>query len=283
MAACSWQLFSTLGVRLLRGRLLTEADENGKRRVVVINQSLASKYFGRRNPIGDHLQIAALKTATEPIANPWFEIVGVVSDIKNEGTRKDTSPEAYLPYTVEGFGGYIVFLRTVGKPEALVSELTTAILAKDGTVIPQYTWTMDRILDLTEYSRPRFFMILLAVFAAIGLTLVSVGVYSVISYTVSQQRHEIGIRMALGATAGNIRSHVVAGSLRFVFIGAAIGVMLTVCLSRVIASQVWGVAWYDPLTLGGVLALLTCIGFLAAYLPSVRASRVAPVVCLRDE
>jgi ABC-type antimicrobial peptide transport system permease subunit len=142
---------------------------------------------------------------------------------------------------------------------------------------------MDRILDLSEYSRPRFFMILLAVFAIIGLTLVSVGVYSVISYTVSQQRHEIGIRMALGATAGIIRSHVVTASLRFVYMGAAAGIVLMFLLSRVIASQVWGVAWYDPVTLGGVLVLLTFVGFLAAYVPSVRASRVAPVVCLRDE
>jgi predicted permease len=283
LAGCSWQLFPTLGVRLLAGRLLTEADENGKRRVVVINHTMAAKYFGRRNPIGQHLQLTALKTAAEPITNPWFEIVGVVSDIKNESTRKDVSPEAYLPYTIEDFGGYVVFLRTVGKPEALIPELTTAVLAMDRAVIPQYTWTMDRLLDLSEYSRPRFFMILLAVFAMIGLTLVSVGVYSVISYTVSQQRHEIGIRMALGATARVIRSHVVTASLRFVYMGAAAGIVLTLLLSRVIASQVWGVAWYDPVTLGAVLILLTLVGFLAAYVPSVRASRVAPMVCLRDE
>jgi ABC-type antimicrobial peptide transport system permease subunit len=119
------------------------------------------------------------------------------------------------------------------------------------------------------------------VFAMIGLTLVSVGVYSVISYTVSQQRREIGIRMALGATPGTVRSHVVTASLRLVCIGA--GVALTLLFSRILASQVWGVAWYDPVTLGGVLLLLTLIGILAAYEPSVRASRVAPMVRLRDE
>ena len=283
MAACSWQFFSTLGARLLAGRLLTEVDETGKRRVVVINRAMAAKYFGGRNPIGRHMQLTALKTAADPIANPWFEIVGVISDIKNEGTRKDVFPEVYLPYTIEGFGGYAVILRTVGKPEAMVPALTTAVLAIDRTVIPQYTWTMDFILDLTEYSRPRFFMILLAVFALIGLVLVSVGVYSVISYTVSQQRHEIGIRMALGATAGVIRSYVVRASLRFVYMGAAAGVVLTLLLSRILASQVWGVSWYDPVTLGVVLLLLTFVGFLAAYVPSVRASRVAPLICLRDD
>ncbi len=283
LAACSWRFLPTLGARLLAGRFLTESDENGKRHVVVINHVMASKYFGRRNPIGQHLQLTALKTAAEPIANPWFEIIGVVSDIKNEGTRKDVLPEAYLPYSVEGFGGYSIFLRTVGSPEALVPALTTAVLAMDRTVIPQMTWTMDRLLDLSEYSRPRFFMILLAVFAMVGLSLVSVGVYSVISYTVSQQRHEIGIRMALGATAAIIRSHVVGASLRFVFIGAVLGVLLTLLLSRVLASQIWGVSWYDPFTLGTVLLLLVVVGLAAAYLPSIRAARVDPAICLRNE
>lgn len=280
---CSGQLFQTLRARLLAGRFFGERDENSKRHVVVINQAMAAKYFSGRNPIGQQLQLLALKTAAEPIANPWFEIVGVVSDIRNDGTRKDVSPEAYMPYTIEGFGTYTVFLRTAGDPDSMISPLTTAVLTLDGTVIPQMTWSMDRLLELSEYSRPRFGMMLLAVFAGIGLVLVSVGVYSVISYTVSQQRHEIGIRMSLGATAGIIRSHVITASLRFVCTGAAIGILLTLLLSRVIASQVWGVAWYDPVTLGAVLVVLICVGLLAAYVPAIRASRVDPATCLRSE
>ncbi len=283
MAGCSSQLFRTLGVRLLAGRLLTERDENDKRQVVVINQAMAAKYLGGRNPIGQQVQLTALKTAVEPVPNPWFEIVGVVSNVRNEGTRKDVSPEAFMPYTIEGFGSYTFFLRTVREPESMVSPLTTTVLAMDGTVIPQMTWSMDRLLELSEYSRPRFGMMLLVVFAGIGLVLVSVGVYSVISYSVSQQRHEIGIRMALGASTGLIRSFVIKASLRFVYAGAAIGILLTLSLSRVIASQIWGVAWYDPLTLCAVLVLLTCVGFLASYVPSVRASRVDPAICLRSE
>jgi putative ABC transport system permease protein len=283
LAGCSWRLFPTLGAHLIAGRLLTERDEIGKRPVVVINRTMATKYFGGRSPIGQRLLLTALKTAPEPIANPWFEVVGVISDIDNEGTRDAVAPEAYLPLTIEGFGGYVVFLRTVGEPETVVSELTTKVLSMDRTVVPQYTWSMDYVLDLSQYSRPRFFMILLAVFAAIGLVLVSVGVYSVISYTVSQQRREIGIRMALGATARAIRSYVLASTLRFLLIGAGAGLALTLLLSRVIASQVWGVAWYDPVTLTGALVLLTCVGILAACVPSVRASRVAPGECLRNE
>jgi hypothetical protein len=202
----------------------TEADENGKRRVVVINRTMVRKYFGSQNPIGQHLQLTALKTVAEPIADPLFEIVGVVSDIRNEGARRDVLPKAYLPYTIEGFGGYRVFLRTTGRPEAMITRLTNAVPAMDSTVIPQYTWTLERQLELSAYSRPRFFAILMGVFAMIGLTLVSIGVYSVISYTVSQQRRELGISMALSATPGTVRSHVVTASLRLVCIGAGAGV-----------------------------------------------------------
>jgi ABC-type antimicrobial peptide transport system permease subunit len=153
----------------------------------------------------------------------------------------------------------------------------------DRAVIPQYTWSMDYVLDLSQYSRPRFFTILLAVFATIGLLLVSVGVYSVISYTISQQRREIGIRMALGATTSTIRSWVLESTFRFVGTGAAAGIVLTLLLSRILASQIWGVVWYDPLTLGGVLVILTLVAIAAAGVPSVRASRVAPGECLRSD
>lgn len=282
LAGCSWQWFSTLGARLIEGRLLTEADESGKRRVVVINRSMADKYFGSRSPIGRHLLLAALKNAPEPIPDPWFEIVGVVSDFANEGTRKAVTPEAYLPYSVEGFGGYVAIVRTTVKPEMLVTALTGKVLAIDRNVIPQYTWSMDYVLGLS-YSRPRFFMTLLAVFAAIGLLLVSFGVYSVISYTVSQQRREIGIRIALGATSGAIRSYVLGSTLRTVSIGAGLGFVLTLSLSRVIASELWGVAWYDPLTLALVFIVLVLTGILAASVPSARASRVPPAECLQSE
>jgi putative ABC transport system permease protein len=243
---------------------------------------MAMEYFGRRSPIGERILLTALKTAPEPIANPWFDIVGVVSDIANEGTRNAVMPEAYLPYSATGFGGYVVFLRTLDRPEGMISDLTAKVVAMGGRmVIPQYTWSMDHVLDQSQYSRPRFFMILLAVIASIGLLLASVGVYSVISYTVSQQRREIGIRMALGATASAIRSYVLASTLRFVFVGVATGSVLTLLLSRLISSQVWGVPWYDPMTLAGALVLLTLVGILASYVPSVRASRVAPGECLR--
>jgi len=174
----------------------------------------------------------------------------------------------------------------MGNPAAMTNAVSGEILALDRNVIPQQTYggaTLDETLEIAEYARPRFGLILFAVFAVIGLALVSVGVYSVISYSVAQQRHEIGIRMALGASTQDVRAMVVTGGLRFVGIGIGVGTVLAFLVARVLASQVWGVSWYDPLTLGGVVVVLLAVGLAATYLPSIRATRVDPAICLRQE
>lgn len=281
MSPCSSQFFGTLRLRSLAGRLLTPYDENGKRKVAVINQTLAAKYFGRQDPIGRRLQISALTTAADPSSGASLEVVGVVSDMKNDGALHAVLPEAFVPYTVSASGGYIIFIRTAGNPAALATALEGAVLAMDRTVIPQETDTMDHLLEVSEYARPRFGLILLSVFAGIGLVLVTVGVYSVISYSVAQQRHEIGIRMVLGATARDVRLLVLATVLRSLFLGVGAGVLLAFLAGRGLAGQIWGVSWYDPLTLGAGIVILTIAGLAAAYLPAVRATRVDPAISLR--
>jgi putative ABC transport system permease protein len=251
--------------------------------VAVINRNMAAKYFARQNPIGRKLLLVALKAAPEPIADPWFEIVGVVSDIKNEGARRPVAPEAYLPYTVAGYGSYNVFVRTVGNPATLSTALERQVLGLDRSIIPQQTITMDEVMEIREYAKPRFGLILLSIFAGMGLTLVSVGVYRVMSYTVTQQRQEIGIRMALGANASDVRWLVMTAGLRFIFMGVGTGLLLTLLAGRILASEVWGVSWYDPLTLAGVVLVLIVVGLTAAYPPSIRATRVDPAISLRYE
>jgi putative ABC transport system permease protein len=280
---CSRQYFQTIGLRLLAGRLPTADDENGKRKVAVINQSMARKYFVRRDPLGQPLMISALKNAPEPIANPRFEVIGVVSDMKNQGIREAVAPEAFIPYSVAGYGQEVILVHTVGDPMALNRSLTSEILRLDSSVIPQQTMTLDNYLDIGQYAQPRFGLVLFSVFAGIGLVLVTIGVYSVVSWTVTQQRHEIGIRMALGASAGDVRSMVLTSTLRFVLMGVAAGIVLAWVVGRVLASQVWGVSGYDPMTLCTVIAVLIAVGLAAAYVPSLRATRVDPAVCLRWE
>jgi putative ABC transport system permease protein len=283
MVLCSARYFQTIGTRLTSGRLLSEEDVAGMRKVTVVNQTFASKYFPGESPIGRQVKLAGLEKAPTPMASPWFEIIGVVSDVKNNGLRKDVLPEAYAPYSFASYGGYVLFLRTAGNPASLVKAMDDQIWAMDRNLVPQQTTTIQVQLDLFEFAQPKFSLTLFSVFAAIGLVLVSVGVYSVISYTVSQQSHEIGIRMALGATPGNVRGQVMMAGLRFILIGIGVGLVLTVVVGRVLSSEIWGISAHDPLTLAGVIALLTLIGMLACYIPSRRATRVDPLIALRYE
>ena len=283
MVLCSAQFFQTIGTRILAGRLLTEDDVAGMRKVAVVNQTFASKYFPGGSPIGRQVRLKGLEKAPKPVANPWFEIVGIVTDVKNNGLRDAVQPEAYAAYTFSSYGGYFLFLRSVGNPSALIKAMDDQIWAMDRNLVPDQTSTIQESLDLFEFAKPRFSLTLFAVFAGIGLVLVTVGVYSVISYTVSQQSHEIGIRMALGATPGNVRGQVIMAGLKFILIGIAVGLALTVVVGRVLASEIWGISAHDPLTLAGVIALLTAIGVMACYIPSRRATRVDPLIALRYE
>jgi len=286
VTACTPQLFDTLGMRLLAGRLPTDVDLAERRKVAVVNESMARRFFGGRSPAGEWLAINVLKTVGAA-SGGLVEIIGMVSDISNEGVRKPASPEAYIPYTIApsagaGFAAYTIFVRTSVPPANFGPALEREVLKGGHNVVPQNTLTMDNILDVVEYARPRFAMVLLSCFAGIGLVLVSLGVYSLVSYTVAQQQQEIGIRLALGAEGGDIRRLVFAGTLRLLGIGIAVGLLLTVAAGRALSNQIFGVAWYDPLTLLCVIAAMLSMGLLASLAPSMRAARVDPAVLLRQ-
>ncbi len=280
---CEPRYFLTIGAHLLRGRLLTDSDVMSKRKVAVVNQTLATKFFPGQDPIGKRIEITGLEKAPIPVPNPWFEIVGVTTDIKNHGIRDVELPEAYPPYTLSSYGGFIVFVRTAGNPAVLAKALQAQVLEMDKSLVPQQTYTMNEFLDISQYSKPRFGLQILGVFAVIGLVLVTVGVYSVVSYTVSQQTREIGIRMALGASTGNVRGLVIKAGLRFILLGVGVGIVIAFALLRLLSSQIYGVSAYDPLTLAGVVLILAVVGVTACYVPSRRATRVDPLVSLRYE
>ncbi len=235
---CSRAFFETVGLRRIAGRLPTITEENQGRQIAVINQSLATHYFQGADPIGHQIRLAALKPGAKPLPNPWFEIVGVVSDMKNNGARESVAAAVYIPYTVSDLSSFNLFLHTVGNPAAMQSTLTKQVLTLDRTVFPGQTYTMDDILEITEYARPRFGLILVSTFASIGLILAAVGVYGVTAYSVAQQQKEIGIRLALGAKPRDIRTFVVRRSMRFVLLGVLIGVCVASFATRLIASQI---------------------------------------------
>jgi putative ABC transport system permease protein len=283
MGFCDPDFFPTIGMRLVRGHLFTAEDVASKRKVAVVNQQLARKFFAGADPIGKAITLVGLERAPEPDKNPNFEIIGVVSDIKNHGLREAVLPQAYAPTTLASYGVYIVFIRTIGNPGSLTKALDGTVLAMDRNLLPQQTNTVEESLNQFELAQPRFGLQMFSVFALIGLLLVSVGVYSVVSYTVSQQHREIGIRMALGGTRIHVRNWVLAGGMRFIAIGIVCGASVAFALLRLLKSEIWGITSYDPITLGAVVVLLLAVGFLACCLPAWRATRVDPFTALRQE
>ena len=281
---CSQGYFPTVGIRMLRGRLLSEADVNGARKVAVVNQTLVKRYFGREDPIGRQIKLSMLETVPEPpVKNPLFEIIGVVADVKNQGIQEPPNPEVWLPYTVTGAFERGILVRTSNDPLLMLNTVRREIWAVDHNVALTFTGTLKDFLKSFSYSGPRFSLILLGVFAGVGLVLVAIGVYSVIAYTVSRQTHEIGIRIALGAGHADVLRMVMRMGLRLIGIGTLAGLAASFGATRLLASQLWGVSPYDPVTLGGVVAVVAVSGLAACYFPARRATRVDPMVALRYE
>jgi putative ABC transport system permease protein len=281
---CSQRYFETLGMRLQRGRALSEADVLGARRVAVVNRTFVDRFLGAEEPLGRLVTFKRL--GAPPAGSPGeavFEIVGVVGDARNQGLQDPTLPEAFLPYTVTGAFDRGLLLRTAGEPLAVVNSLRREVWATDPNVAVTQTDSLENFLSQFSYARPRFTLIVLGVFAAVGLVLVAMGVYGVIAYGVARQTHEIGIRMALGASRGRVLGMVLGRGIRLVGAGVGLGLVASLALTRVLASQLWNVKPHDPFTLALVVAVLVAASGAACYFPARRATRVDPLVALRAD
>jgi putative ABC transport system permease protein len=280
---CSEGYFPVLKLQFLAGRPFTEAEVNGVKKLAVVNQTFAHKYLGAENPIGQRLHLVHLETAPDPLQDSWFEIVGVVADAKNRGLQDPPEPEVWVPYTVTGSFARGILVRTAGEPSAMLNAVRQEIWATDRSVALTLTGTLEGYISQFSYAGPRFGFFLLGIFAGIGLNLVTIGVYSVLAYTAARRTHEIGIRMALGAESGDVLKLVINMGLRLVILGVAIGLAASFGVGRIMATQVWGVSPYDPLTLITVPLLLLITGLIACWVPARRAARVDPLVALRYE
>lgn len=283
---CSEDYFKTLGLRLLRGRLLSEVDVADARKVAVINQAMVSKYFGDEDPIGRRIQFkrfASMPNAREE--DSVFEVIGVASDAMNSGVRDPVRPEAFLPFTVTGAFERVIMVRAAGNPLALVNTVRREVWAQDRNVAVTMTDSLANFLKTYTYSQPRFVLTILAVFACVGLALVTLGVYSVIAYTVSRQTHEFGIRMALGATRGDVLRLVMRSGVLLTGLGVVIGTLVSLGLTQVLKTQdhLWQVSPRDPITLAAVVVVVMLVSLAACYFPARRATRVDPMVALRCE
>jgi putative ABC transport system permease protein len=267
-------------MQIMAGREFLPGDLNPG--AAVVNQTFARKYLGSDNPIGQRVGVAQLEKFPDPVHDPWFEIIGVVADAKNHGLQDPVDPELWLPYTITGSNERGILVRTVGEPLAMLNAVRQEIWATDRSVALTLNGTLEGYISQFSYAGPRRFF-LLGIFATIGLVLVTIGVYSVLAYTAARRTHEIGIRMALGAERGDVLKLVINMGLRLVMWGVAIGLAASLGVARVIATQLWGVSAYDPVTLTAVPLLLLFTGLVACWVPARRAARVDPLVALRYE
>lgn len=280
---CSEGYFPTIGLKLMRGRVFSEQEVADRRHVAVVNHKLVEQFFGKEDPIGRLITLKDLGKIPDPVADPSFTIVGVISDAKNQGLQDPISPEVLVPYTITGFYSRGILVRTSIDPLSLQNSVRREIWAVDRGVALTLTGTLKGYLKSFSYSGPEFTLTILSVFAAIGLILVGIGTYSVLAYTVSQQTHEIGIRMALGALEQNVFLMVLKMGGVLVGIGLAIGFVASLFLNRLIANQLWGVEPHDPVTMISVVLIIALVGVLACFIPARRATRVDPLVALRYE
>jgi putative ABC transport system permease protein len=280
---CSEGYFGVLKIQFLDGRSFTEAEVNGARRLAVVNQTFVKKYLGNDNPIGRQVRIAQLAEFEDAVKDPTFEIIGLVADAKNKGLQDPPDPEILIPYTVTGSAFRGILVRTAKEPLSMLNTVEHEIWATDANVALTLTGTLEGYISQFSYAGPRFGFFLMTIFGSIGLVLVTIGVYSVLAYTTVRRTQEIGIRMALGAEGSHVLGMVIRMGLRLVGIGVGLGLIASLAIGKVIATQLWGVSAYDPVTLISVPVVLLLTGLLACWLPARRASRVDPLVALRYE
>ncbi|HEX8255929.1 MAG TPA: ABC transporter permease [Thermoanaerobaculia bacterium] len=273
--AIAGEHFQSLGMRLKTGRMLDYRATSPERTEVVINEAMARDLFNDKNPIGRRLVFE------------WFqpikaEIVGVVSDIRAEGLDMPAAPAIYFNHYWDPNQQFTLSIASTVEPLSLVPAVSGIIRKADARIPISDVKTLEELVSGT-IARPRFNATMVALFAALGLLLASVGIYGVLSYSVTQRTHEMGIRMALGAEPRDVLRLVVRDGLKVAVLGVLVGIGIALPATRVLASLLYGVEASDPIVFAAVALALTVIALLASYLPARRATQVHPMIALRPE
>jgi putative ABC transport system permease protein len=273
------EYFRTLGIPLIAGRDFTEADASGAPDVYIVNQAFAEKFFGRSSPIGKRIWTNVDKNKKPK----WGQIIGEIGNTRDLTTKEAPEPEFFAAFNQTDRAAAIsLVVRTKAEPLAAVSAIQDRIWSLDKAQPVEDIKSMDQMVARAN-AAPRFQTFLLGIFGALGLLLAVVGIYGVISYSVSQRTHEIGIRMALGAEPGQVLRLVLMQGLKLAAAGVVIGVVASLALTRLMASLLFGVSATDPITFAGVAIVLTIAALAACYVPARRAMGVDPMVALRHE
>lgn len=264
--------FATIGAALVRGRDFTDFDRGESPGVAIVNESFVRKYFTTEDPIGRRLQFWSTMR----------EIVGVVADVKFMGLDAPTVPAVYAPMAQLPFSGFDIVVRGRAPADQLIEAMRAEIRQIDPELAMFAGQSFESILA-TSLGSQRFNMIMLGVFATLALTLAAVGIYGVISYGVNRRVREFGVRMSLGADRGRVSRLVLSQGVKLTAVGIGVGLLGAILASRTIAGLLYGVAPVDPVTLTGVAIFLTAVAMAASLIPARRASRVDPMVALRQE
>lgn len=274
------EYFQTIRIPLLKGRYFSEQDQRGNVGAAIVNETFARRYFVNDDPIGKRIKdLGVNQSEGDP---KQYEIVGVVGDVHHNSLTRSTTPELYLPHQQNSWPWGNFLVRTTNDPAALTRSFTDTIRSTDKAI------PVTRVRPLTEaisdtISQPRFYALLFGLFGATGLLLTLTGIYSVISYTVSNHTREIGIRMALGAQGRDVLKLIVGKGLVLTLIGIGIGLLGALGITRVMQTLLFGISATDWLTFTAVALLLALVGLLATAIPARRATKVDPLVALRYE
>jgi putative ABC transport system permease protein len=271
--------FATMRIPILQGRDFGAQDAVASTPVVIINEDLARQAFPDENPIGKHIKLDVAEGASEP---QMREIVGVVGNVKFHDLSDEWAPESYIPYAQVSFGSLTLVVRAAQDAHSLARPMAETVRSLDNDLPTYAPETVEEYLNGT-IAQPRFNTYLLGIFAALAMLLTAVGLYGVISYSVAQRTHELGIRMALGGQPRDVLRLIVGQGLRLAAFGVGIGLIVAVALTHFLSSMLFGVSAADPVSYLAVVSLLLSVVVVACYVPARRAMRVDPMVALRYE
>jgi putative ABC transport system permease protein len=273
---CSPDYFQTMGISILKGRAFTEQDQAGAQPVIIVNETLARRYWPNGDAIGHRMRFyGPLDKA------PWMEVVGIAQDVKHE-LDLPVTPDFYLPHKQDSWNAMVLVARTTVDPASMTGPIRQQVLAmdKDQPVYGVYTMNEVRAISVTLYT---FGFAMMSIFATLALVLAAIGIYGVMAFTVTHRTQEIGIRMAMGARAADVLKLVVKNGMSLAVMGIFAGLAGAFVITRLMASLLFNVSPTDAVTFGLVTTGLLLVALVACYLPARRATKVDPMVALRYE
>jgi putative ABC transport system permease protein len=266
-----------MGIPMRQGRPFADSDKKDAPAVVIINEAAARRFFPNEDPLGKRFKRGRAESQF-----PWLMVVGIVGGVSHTTLGLPSQPEVYLPFQQSPDAIITLVARTKSDPRGLAATVRREVSGVDKDLPVSNLKFMDEIVAGTV-SQPRVYALLLGIFAILALVLAAIGIYGVISYSVTQRTHEIGIRMALGAQTKDVLALIVKQGMALALVGIFFGLLASLALTRVLSSQLYGISSTDPVTFTGISLLLMLVAIIACYIPALRATRLSPMIAVRYE